>query len=573
MLVSILLTAHIDPVFILRRRPAIVNDTSKLPLQWKAQTPGAHSNFNHISRPPAVVRDDPISIFLHMARRVSAASTHRRSGGGRSSSQKKSPVALIIVIALIAAGLVGAGIWYVLASGQYSFQRNQLDSYIENSPKTNILDDGAGVYVDMSDGMNSAYASPDAQSVLQGIINKLAANKAIEFYEMANLEIDELELPHSELYSYMLNPASYASKQQAPVEEALEEILDRNQPAVLLTDYEEYRNGQIYTAAYAKKYFIEWLAKGFNITFYKSAFNENGRQKYMFVTVFDDNANRLGGLVHNAIAMANNPAVEMYVLGARDFSYPTYTDYPSLKQGGNYHNKDRQDVVTAVQENGGAEDYVSYTKTVASASGNGAYLPLDGQAGIFAEYYPLGVDWASAVKLSQDMAADGIDPGNKYSHLLSKLFIDFGAQSGFTIDNVEVRVFDMNGVMQAMSGQMSANKPDMKAVNAVSAPELNMMLTAAMQPVAGKPEGWEEILVDFHPDFKGSFTNGIDPSSLLRANIVISSATPNIARAEQFFSWPGNPSLVNSVKEALTAGSSNPCGRVLYTYYLRSMGY
>ena len=49
-----------------------------------------------------------------------------------------------------------------------------------------------------------------------------------------------------------------------------------------------------------KKYFIDWLAKGYNITFYKWDFTEKEKSKHMFLAVFDDNANRLNSLIQNA---------------------------------------------------------------------------------------------------------------------------------------------------------------------------------------------------------------------------------------------------------------------------------
>ena len=102
-------------------------------------------------------------------------------------------------------------------------------------------------------------------------------------------------------------------------------------------------------------------------------------------------------------------------------------------------------------------------------------------------------------------------------------------------------------------------------------PVVNMFLTASMHDVKDLPIGWKEITVDFDSQFNGEFIGGINPTNLFRANIVISKATPNIAEVNNFFGWTGNPSLANSIKETLTAGSSNPQGRILYTYYLKTI--
>lgn len=96
-----------------------------------------------------------------------------------------------------------------------------------------------------------------------------------------------------------------------------------------------------------------------------------------------------------------------------------------------------------------------------------------------------------------------------------------------------------------------------------------MVLTAGMQTTNALPAGWKEIFVDFDEQFNGTFMGGTSETDLLRANIVISKAIPEISNAVSFFTWDGNLSLANSVKETLTASSSNPQGRILFTYYIK----
>lgn len=495
-----------------------------------------------------------------MARNTSRSS-HSRN---RNTKGKKgtNPATKILIFILAAAAVVGIGFaaYKIFSQPDYKFSRADLDSYIEQTQGANLLGDGASVYVDMSDGMNFAYSSQESKEILQAIINKLAANDAIKFYGLADKKITPLELAHTQLYNYMLNPASY-SKQMAPIENTLEQIVEANQPALLMTDFEEYKGGVIEHAAYAKKYFIDWLAKGYNISFYKWTFVERGKSKNMYLAVFDDNANRLNGLVENAIALTNQN-IDSYVLGSREFAYPTLTSYVSLKEGGNYHNTNGQDIVTNVMSNGGAEDYISYSKPVASANGAaGKFAPLDDLYGTHAEYYPIGVSWTDAISNAKSMQQEGISPENIYSHLLSKLYIDFGAQSGYTISDIEVRTFDVQGVMKAVAQGEEADT--------ANAPEVNMFLTAGMLNTDILPAGWKEICVDFDSSFNGTFVGGYPSTDLIRANITIAKASADISRAIDFFSWPGNPSLADSVKETLTAGSSSPVGRVLYTYYIR----
>lgn len=506
-----------------------------------------------------------------MARRQSrtASSSRPRNRDGKSQRPKRSLIAIAAIGALAVIGLL---IWLITRPPHYIFQRAQLDKYVELTKDVHLLDDGAAVYVDMSDGMNYAYSTEGSKKMLQAIINKLAANQAIKFYGLADAKISPLEKSHTELYNYMLDSRSY-ERQQAPIEATLKKIVKDKRPALLMTDFEEYNGSVIERAAYAKKYFIEWLAGGNNIIFYKWDFTENGKAKHMFLAVFDDNANRLASLVENAVIMTD-PSTERYVLGGREFNYPTATNYISLKQGGNYHNSKGEDIVTAIMENGGPEAYVSYAKPYASATGApGQYAPLNISLGEYAEYYPLGVNWADALVNVKHMQEAGVPEEDRFEHLFSDLYINFEAQNGFTIENVEVRVFDYGEPMKVIDEK--GDSITVKDLEGVKKPEVNMFLTAAMTDaertasMTDAEKGWKEITVDFDEKFDGTFIGNTNPTNLFCANIVISKVSPNIKEVDSFFSWPENPSLANSVKETLSAGSSDPQGRILYTYYIK----
>lgn len=502
-----------------------------------------------------------------MARRSNSKSTPRRSRNNRSGKQNSSRF-LFVGVGLCAIALLGAVIWWVTRTSDYQFRRADLDKYVALTQETTLLREGASVYADMSNGMLSAYSSPQSQAVLQSVINKLAGSDAIKFYGLANQKISPLTLSHTQLYNYMLSSGSYTNE-QAPIELTLQTIVNNQQPALLMTDFEEYKGGVIERAAYAKKYFIEWLAKGFNITFYKWAFTEGGKAKYLFLAVFDDNANRLNSLIANAV-MSIDPSISSFVLGSRDFAYPIGTQYPSLKDGGNYHNSKGQDIVTAVMANGGMDDFISYAKPYASANGTqGQFAPLDTYMGAMAEYYPIGVKWTDAIANAQRMQEVGVPQEDIYTHLLRNLYINFGAQSGYAIDGIEVRVFDMQATMAAVAA--SGDSINLAAIQQIAKPEVNMVLSAGMTAADDLPAGWREVYVDFDSQFNGTLMGNIPAENLLRANIVIAQASPQINKADSFFSWEGNPSLANSIKETLMADTSNPYGRILYTYYLRTL--
>lgn len=509
-----------------------------------------------------------------MAARVKSrqSSPSRNRNSSRTNKKGGSSPALYIVIAVCVLAIVGGLIWWLLTRDGGGFQRKYLDKYVEVTAEKQTLQGGASVYFDMSDGMLSAYSTPQSQKMLQDVIDKMAAEKGIDFYGLADLKIEPIQKSHTDLYNYMLSPSSY-EQQKAPIEATLKAIVEKKQPALLMTDFEEYKGGVIEHAAYAKKYFIDWLAMGYNIYFYKWDFVEKGKSKRMFMTVFDDNANALNGMVLSAIKLSKMP-VDTFVLGGRDFAYPMNTTYLSLKQGGTYHDDKGQDLVTAVREEGDQNSYHSYARPQADATEAEKFVALNWLVGTAAEYYPIGVTWTDAVNNAKAMQEEGIPAENLYTHLLSNFYVDFKAQSGYTINEVEVRVFNMQPTMDLIAAKIENGEEVVeKDVEGIKAPEVNMFLVAGMENARLQGYNYEvsHIYVDFDEKFTGTFMGNIPPTDLFRANLVISGATPNIDEADDFFYWEGNPSLANSVKQTLQAGSSNPEGRILMSYYLKTV--
>ena len=437
---------------------------------------------------------------------------------------------------------------------EYKFDRAHLDKYVEVTTQSKVLGDGAAVYFDMSNGMNFAYADDNSKAVLQSVVNSVAGKA--ECFGLAKGEITPIEKSHTELYNYLLNPGSY-TQISAPVQKTLETIVEKNQPAVLLTDYEEYNNGKIQQAAYAKEAFTQWLKNGNNITFYKWNFTENGKEKIMFLTVFDDKLNRLGSLIESAVK-----GLDKFVLGGKNFAFPVMTKYPSTTQGGNYRNSKGIDAVTAVLENGSSQSYKSYCESLAVAGGNGAYTPLNVGVGAVAEYYPFSESWENILKNSVAMSSEEIPAEDRFTHLLSNLYVNLDAQQGYNVSGIEVRVFDM---MKAME-MCAAENVDAKTVQAETGVEVFDFLTATTE----KENNLTKVSVDFSQKFKALKKYA---GALYRADIVISAATSRIDEAKEFFYWEGNPSLSSSVEQVLLDADCNPQGSVLYTYYIQNIAY
>ena len=116
-----------------------------------------------------------------MARRSSHTTPTRRSRNGKKDSS--SSRFLIIGGSICAIAFIGLLVWFLTRTPSYTFQRSQLDKYVDMTQNVHLLNDGASVYVDMSDGMNYAYSTPESKEILQAIINNLQQTKPSSFMD------------------------------------------------------------------------------------------------------------------------------------------------------------------------------------------------------------------------------------------------------------------------------------------------------------------------------------------------------------------------------------------------------
>ncbi len=471
-------------------------------------------------------------------RRPSRPTSNRRTYGSR---KKSSATPFIIIGCIVVLGILGFAIYKMTSGPTSHLDLNKLEKYVNSTNTTPLqLKDGEAVYLDFSNGMNAAFASNEAKDVLQALGNKLnGKNSSTTFYSLANNQITELSAgSDTQLYNHIMNPSSY-DNQSAPIQAALEKIVADKTAALLITDYEEYNNGRIQQAAYAKESFIQWLASGGTIFFYEWDYTEGNKQKKLFVTVFDDSYYRLVSKVSDAMGLVSNSFIKHFVLGGQDFAFPEQMS----QDGANYRNANGKDIVTCVNH------FINYNKPSADAEGHPeAFSPLSNLYGPMAQYYSLGTDWEGVT-----INAEGRDD----FHLFSKLYVDFNAQSGYDITQIEARAFNVTETVDSIGS--SKNNV---------AQEVSKFVTSSMIKASDMP-GYQEIFVDLTEGFNPKkLPAGMGIADLIRINIQISKATPRIEEARNFFEWEGNNSLAASVINTLQASEVNPTGRVLFSYYI-----
>lgn len=228
--------------------------------------------------------------------------------------------------------MFGVIIWLILPPSKV-FSRKSLDNYVATMPTPVMLNVGASAFFDFSNGMNHAYASEQSRQVLSAVLNKITGTSGtISFFSLADRKIEPLNLSQTDIYNRIVNPGSY-TQQMAPIEDALKRILSDQKSAFLVTDYEEYKGAVIERQAYAKDYFIKWIADGNMITFYKLDFSENGKVKHLYFTVFDDNKQSLNSAIAQAMEPFLGRCVERFTLGGKNFPFALAHTYSSADKG------------------------------------------------------------------------------------------------------------------------------------------------------------------------------------------------------------------------------------------------
>lgn len=408
-------------------------------------------------------------------------------------------------------------------------------------------------YFDISDGLLSAYAVPETSNCLESMVNKVTGNPHCkDVYTLKNGEIAKSEKRQTELYNYILDPTSYQAI--APIEETLAQITAGNKAALLVTDFEEYDGTAIQQQNYARKYFNEWLDKGYRIVFFVFDYTEGSLAKHLYFTVFDTPDHLLLKETEDALN-GNGGNYRTFRLNKDDvaFSVP----YPAVTVGGAYHDsKSGEDIVSCTNETGEDDCYTLFN-------------------GLNAEFYPFEESWVNIVQNAEEMKEPGYTP--PFTHLISGLKANFERMSGYDVKRLGIRITDIQADYDKFAGYYDFRK------NGNNADENGRVLAEFDYEKGGGPVGTVEdmfvidfktkdatadIAIDFRPHFSGTVA-GMPPTDLLRVDVVIAECEPRYDVLPALFEWTGNRSLVEAVKNTLQ--EQNPTGRVIYSYFIKAM--
>jgi len=457
--------------------------------------------------------------------------------------------------------------------------------YNENKTASPEFKDGFSAYFDFSDGMSVAYRDPNTRANLQGITQKITGTDWT-IYGMASNKLDTLRLSQTELYNKITQPRY--TDIMAPIEEALKSIVSNRKRALLVTDFEEYTaDRRIQYQNYAKKYFIEWLEKGGMVNFYITDYTENNQGKHLYFAVFDDYEGTITKIIDDALA-GRTVNYKRFCLNNRPVK--VYKNYTNPKKGGNYHDSTGLDIVTAVNEDDTENDM---------------YCNFDNG---LVEFYPCGETWANIFENAKAVAQ--LPGPDRFYSLFRGVIMDASDKDSYKVDDYVIRVKNVQKDYELFSNWQAAlrNKPTIthnpdgtvivdntehpdaqfyynpetgELLNEYKytrqeCPEVqNLFVLDSDIMVESRKENPDrtEIAIDFSPNFSAG-TLSVLPEDMIRVDVLVGKATPDLSRLDELFSWgPAsrrNNNLSEAIRNTLQEQTINPQGQVLFTYFIKA---
>lgn len=447
------------------------------------------------------------------------------------------------------------------------------------------------VYIDFSNGLVQAYTgNPDNAAMLEKITQKLTGSD-IKWFGLGKGQVYPLDFPTTDLFNKVTDPKSYATDMMAPIQGAVKEITGSASDALLVTDFEEYTSdGKEQFENFAKGYTTEWISKGNSIDIFITNYKEKTKDrrtvdKHLYFIVFNYGSEK---------KLLNDIN---YALKDRGYKYETFSvstdfyklsnEYAAEKKGGNYYDKDGNDIVSSLDDN----QYVNGLK-----KNNKKF-----------EFYAFQQPWKDIYANSKSMMEQGVTV--PFTDFFRKLFLDASNDDVFQLKGLEVKVTDVTDdfMFFAKTQEVKAHKPllakDANGNSIISTDETDLIALGCYDAKGNILESWlynpkekpllnevfelnSELYNNGFKDTKNKIELGtkynknfnesqiINPKGLLRVDIIISDCNPNFDKLG-LFKWESttvvgksNESLSEAIRNTLD--KVNPKGKVIYSYFIKT---
>ncbi|WP_367867245.1 hypothetical protein [Pedobacter sp. WC2423] len=439
------------------------------------------------------------------------------------------------------------------------------------------------LYIDFSSGINKAFADPGIKEMMTNCFNTVLAQN-FDVYKLGSNKIIPLNIANTtELGQRVSDPTQYADI-WAPIQSAVEKIVDGNNDALLITDFEEWqKNSEVTNTAFLKIPFSKWLEKGNTIHFFIADYKEGAVAKHLYFTIFNCGNPNESSMISKLESKLGSLTTRFDLSNQ---SYQLRTAYSGEKTGGLFYDTSGQ------SEH--AKNVLDLKDNYINGLNNGNHF----------EFYPLGVDWKTIAQLHTTYAAQ-----QQFNDFFRKLYIDLSNDDSYTFGDFDVKVSSITADFEHFSktAEVKKHKPKLAkgsdGQDKFADDENDVFALACYQPDGKLKEQWiykpqpvtpvsevfilnktlftntrnqdhknVEFGVSFDPKF--NLKNIPDPNGIIKVDIILNTAIPNLINAKlSKFQWVNakhvpNIALYESVKNTLQ--ELKPANKVIYSYYIKT---
>jgi hypothetical protein len=448
---------------------------------------------------------------------------------------------------------------------------------------TNAKSGNPALYIDFSSGINKAFNDPTIKGMMSACFNTVLAQQ-FEVFKLGSNKISVLNVANTtELGQQVSDPKQYIDI-WAPIQSAVEKIVDGHNDALLITDFEEWQqNMEVTNTAFLKIPFSKWLEKGNTIHFFIADYKEGTVNKHLYFTIFNSGNPTATSMV-SKLESKLGPLTTRFDLSNK--AYKLSTAYPSEKAGGIFYDLSAQ------------SDKAKNILDLKNGYINGL------KDGDHFEFYPLGIDWKNIDQLHTTYAGQ-----NQFNDFFRKLFIDLSNEDSYTYGDFEVKVSDVTIDFEnfAKTEEVKKHRPKLvkgnNGENKFSDNETDGIALACYNTDGKLKEQWlykqqsstpinevftlnrllftntktsdpkrTEFGVSFDPKF--NLKNILNPDGIVKVDIILNAANPNLLNAKLAkFQWVNakqvpNTALAESIKNTLQ--ELKPTNKNVYSYYIKT---
>lgn len=438
------------------------------------------------------------------------------------------------------------------------------------------------LYIDFSSGIYKAFADPVIKGMMTECFNTVLAQK-FEVYKLGSGKITPLNVTNTtQLGQQVSDPAQYVDI-WAPIQLAVEKIVEGNNDALLITDFEEWqKNIEVTSTAFLKIPFSKWLGKGNTIHFFIADYKEGNVEKHLYFTIFNCGNPNESSMISKLESKLGSLTTRFDL---STHSYKLRTGYVSEKSGVFY------DVAGSSEK---AKNVLDLKDNYLNGMKDGNHF----------EFYPMGLDWKTINELQATYKTQ-----NQFNDFFRNLYIDLSNTDSYTFGDFDVKVSDITADFEHFAKSAEAEKHQPKLVKgsngeAKFADNENDAIALGCYDTNGElKEQWiyqpeattpldevfilnkhlftntkasdqknAEFAVSFDPKF--NLKNIKDPNGLVKVDIILNSAIPNLDNVKlSKFQWLNpkeipNVALYESIKNTLQ--ELKPLNKVIYSYYIKT---